>query len=510
MAAPTLAELAQAAADADGPRFAAPRKSETGGVDPLGLRQINFDLMDRVLPGINNVARHLRPFVVTAWAWRRAATCGLQAGHAKLPVDLLRDFVDRVEVIYAWSHFLKGKADLPGGDVLAPLVQSASYTFGGADWERRREVRSRSTGFMAAINYGPALRILGWIEPDPDGSGAMCACRTPTVQAALDAFEACIMDRVGHPAFSILGEVTVTAAEARAWLDGWAMDRPTEAEKAAMRLALADPASSRERSAGISLMLAAVDGTGTTIQTLRRAMCEPPAAAPHTARLEPTRLAWRRMQVRQAFRLALEALLHWTTFALHGRPPRGTATLVEVFLGEVPDRPAEVTADEWLAGTDLTNPVDAMEALQGCLAAPGAAGLAAAITNALAFCLREAPAKAESFESSDRLPLARARREWLAWGKESASAFLRHVFESWVLAQHVYWAVGRGLADARAGGKTLLRLRVVLEEDGWTLAPGMPSAGPLPTADRLETAMSLARECGLVPAAFESAASAPS
>lgn len=71
-----------------------------------------------------------------------------------------------------------------------------------------------------------------------------------------------------------------------------------------------------------------------------------------------------------------------------------------------------------------------------------------------------------------------------------------------MLAQHVYWSVGRGLADARAQGKTLLRLKVVLDEGGWALAPGV-SAGsvPLPTADRLETMVTLASECGLLLAA---------
>jgi hypothetical protein len=76
--------------------------------------------------------------------------------------------------------------------------------------------------------------------------------------------------------------------------------------------------------------------------------------------------------------------------------------------------------------------------------------------------------------------------------------FVRHVFESWVLAQHVYWSVGRGLADARAQGKTLLRLRVILNEGGWTLAPGASrGSAPRPTPDRLQTMVSLALECGL-------------
>jgi hypothetical protein len=97
------------------------------------------------------------------------------------------------------------------------------------------------------------------------------------------------------------------------------------------------------------------------------------------------------------------------------------------------------------------------------------------------------------------LPLFRARREAEAWGKAPTKNFVRHILESWVLAQHVYWSVGRGLADARARGKTILRLKVVLEEGGWTLAPGA-SRGlpPVPTPDRLQTALSLATECGLL------------
>ena len=59
--------------------------------------------------------------------------------------------------------------------------------------------------------------------------------------------------------------------------------------------------------------------------------------------------------------------------------------------------------------------------------------------------------------------------------------------------------LGRGLADARARGKTLLRLKIVLDEGGWVLAPGV-SAGspPEPTPDRLQTMVELATECGLL------------
>lgn len=147
-----------------------------GGVDPLGLRQINFDLMDQVLPGLNNVARHIRPYVVVAWAWRRAAHIAEKSGDGRVKVDRLRDFVDRIEVIYAWSQFLRNpNADLPGRDVLASLLKIDKYVFGGDSWKKRRDTRENSTSFMAAINYGPALKTMGWIVAHSEERKVMLA-----------------------------------------------------------------------------------------------------------------------------------------------------------------------------------------------------------------------------------------------------------------------------------------------------------------------------------------------
>jgi len=65
----------------------------------------------------------------------------------------------------------------------------------------------------------------------------------------------------------------------------------------------------------------------------------------------------------------------------------------------------------------------------------------------------------------------------------------------------VYWSVGRGLADARARGKTILRLRVALEDGGWNLTSASARvSAPVPTPDRLKTALNLAKECELLPA----------
>ena len=140
MAQPSLADLTSAAAAAVEPSLVGAASPKLGGVDPLGLRQINFDLMDQVIPGLNNVARHIRPFIVVTWAWRRANQIANALGVANVPVDHLRDFVDRIEVIYAWSQFLRdSNADLPGRRVSEPIVRSDRWVFGGRAWRSFRK-----------------------------------------------------------------------------------------------------------------------------------------------------------------------------------------------------------------------------------------------------------------------------------------------------------------------------------------------------------------------------------
>ena len=95
MVTPKLEDLLANAAASDGPDFPPETSSRLGGVDPLGLRQLNFNIMDELLPGVNNVAKHVRPFVVIAWAWRRAGwsvgtASGLQIDSCGHPCGLRR------------------------------------------------------------------------------------------------------------------------------------------------------------------------------------------------------------------------------------------------------------------------------------------------------------------------------------------------------------------------------------------------------------------------------------
>ncbi len=498
MAQPSIADLAAAAAAADGPGFVTPGKTKFGGVDPLGLRQINFDLMDEVFPGLNNVARHIRPFVVVAWAWRRVLQRAQALGLNVIKQGQLQDFVDRIEVLYVLSQVLRDKdVDLPGRQYLGPWLKESEFAFGGAKWKKRREERAYSTALSAPINYGPGLKMLRWVMPHPEYPGVMMA--NPAASAALDALEEGLESVLDHDAFSVLGPVTVTRDQAKAWADLWPLDQVTDAEATVMRELLLGFTAPIGRRLGGRLMLAAsLHEHSTDAGRLRAAMAGPPSTFAPPPELVDIRNAWRRVQVRQLFRLSLEALFYWTMLNLEG-PPRSIDALVRDFLDQLP--PCGVSnAGAWISSLSRTGdgPTELIARIQQAFDEAKRADLPHSIAVGLAFCLTEAPQGESHPEQPERLPLARARKETSARAHTAVPDFMRHILESWVLAQHAYWSVGRGLADARAGGRMLLRLRVILDEGGWTLTPGAPIGGPpQPTPDRLQTAITLASECGL-------------
>jgi hypothetical protein len=498
MAQPSLADLTVAAAGTDGPSFPPASVPKFGGVDPLGLRQINFDIMDEILPGLNNVARHIRPFVVVAWAWRRANQLAQSKGLEKIPLDVLQDFVDRIEVIYVWSQLLKdSKADLPGRTVLAGLLKAKEWKFGGSNWQDRRKIREYSTALSAPINYGPGLKMLGWVQRHPKYPDIMIP--TEAAAPALDAFEARMSEHLEHPAFSKFGSVTVTKEEALDWADDWALNSVTKAEAQVMADMLFGNAAPQCRQLAGEMLFKSVDDAADAGR-LRSTAAGPPSKYSPPPRLQKTWEDFRRLQVRQLFRLSLEALFWWMLGNLEGRPKEIDAMVID-FLGEHPSSGKRPNAGDWLRTMTPTGvgPTEQITRIEQAMDNPDANDLAPAIVSSLAFCLREVSPGEKRSERQDRLPLWRAREEAAVRKEAPVEDFLRHIFESWILAQHVYWSVGRGLADARARGKTLLRLRAILDEGGWTLAPGASRGNPpVPTGDRLQTVVTLAQESGLI------------
>jgi hypothetical protein len=495
----TIAELSAAATAAVEPEFVTRANANFGGVDPLGMRQINFDLMDQVFPGLNNAARHIRPFVVVTWAWRRASQLAQATGASNISDDVLRDFVDRIEVLYVLSQLRHDKdSDLPGRQYLARWLMGSELTFSGPKWKKRRSERAYSTALSAPVAYGPGLKALGWLRPHPTFPTIMQPAQE--VAPALDALEAALRPALNHEAFSKLGSATVTDDLLSGWGELWSLNKVTRAEAEVMKKLLIGDAAPPGRRFGMHLMLAAsTHAKSIESSTLRAVMSGAPTKFRPVRELIDIRDMWRRVQVRQLFRLSLESVLYWMMLNLEG-PPRPIEALVDVFLSQLPAS-HDATAGEWLL--ELTSleggPTELINRIQQACDSENQVDLPYSIVLGLALCLTEPVEKEQVPQPVERLPLARARAEATARAEASVHEFMRHVFESWVLAQHGYWSVGRGLADARGGGHTLLRLRIILDEGGWTLTPGARVGNaPRPTPDRLDTAITLARECGLL------------
>lgn len=501
---PVLEDLIQAAAEANEPSLVIASDVQPGGVDPLGLRQINFNLMDKVLPGLNNVAEMLRPFVLMTWAWRRVRVIIERDKLGGATDEDMRDFVDRIEAIYAWSQFLNDPgARLPGGQALQGLLYGAedSYHFGGTEWTNRRDLRRTSTGLISPLNYGPGLRMMGWLVPA--GPPGVFQPNTE-LDAVLDEFEKGFSNILEHPAFDKLGPVTVDREEARGWGELWALSDLTSAERAAGFERLAGQQADKFRREGLELIqiaaqqVADAEDIDELVEAIRELMAAPAQSWLAASELTDRALAWRRVQVRQLFRLALEATFSWALQQLVDGP-QTTDMLADRF-ATGNDALTFERANEWLLGEEEDNPVPLLYELTDALATRDWQNAPPAIAKALRFCLSSASLDGlDPAEPRERLSLCRAVEEFESWSDCSPAQLIGKILEIWVIAQHTYWCVGRGLADARGNAKTLLRLRVVMDEGGWSLTPGaLVGAPPVATPDRLKTAYSLLQECGRI------------
>jgi hypothetical protein len=442
-----------------------------GGVDPLGLRQINFDLMNEVFPGLNNVARHIRPFTVVTWAWRRTISLALERG-AKLPVSVHEDFVARIEVAFVWSmlqYYESADIDLPGKQRISSIWGDAkSIKFGDDAWNDFVTARRNSTALTAAINYGPGLRALGFLVDDLDQPRV----RIPgaATDSVLDAFEARLRPILNHKVFRGWDACTLKRSTAEEWAEIWDMDDLLVEEREAMGDRLIGERASLNRRGGFKLLtqsLAEVDVEGD--DSARHEMYEN-----DDAEVGDEVLLWRRIQVRQAFRLALETLFEWIIAEIDGGT-LNTKALAERLLKQSQSDP-DVGAFKWFQSlaSDGATPVEAMDNLQACF--PTGEGIGVAALKALAVAVMCDPVLFDRSERRERLPIAQAAADLARYADESPERFVEHVIESWVIAQHTYWSVGRGLADARAGGR---HLKVCAPDNDFSDITGTDAIKPL-------------------------------
>lgn len=523
-------------ATAPGARLVTKLALKDGGVDPLGLRQINLDLMDRAIPGINNTTVFIRPYAFMAWAWWKTNDLLSNGGREDIDSVAAKDFVMRLEVIYAWSHMLAGGRDLPGMAVLRscmPMEGGGPFTFKGANWETVKKKRQASTSIMDAIQYGPSIKALGYLEQT-----SVIGVFRPTEQVmpAVRAIDA-IVSRSAICHMVEPGVGTFRPEEVECLNDALPPSEPSNEERDVFRR-LFEPGRETgrtdftRRNDTLALVLEAIDATpdGLTVPELRTVLASGVLpggralvrAGSNDTGLLTTWLLMSSLQVRQLQRLALESMLVWIEVMI--RTNGGSAStdaLVAMALRQAED------FDNDLAGPTVGDLLTTLAQRCEDRGWPSAAATGetnfVALSNRLSLAQRGGPGSYETIPGlalsalgyvqamyaalkqegaddgrlgelggrSDRFPISLQHRRLLSLTEATVETLWRELIETWVIGQHVRWSVARN-------GDGTQRLRLALGDSGW-LSVHKRLSGPFgPTPDRLLSALSLAAQCSMI------------
>jgi hypothetical protein len=229
-------------------------------------------------------------------------------------------------------------------------------------------------------------------------------------------------------------------------------------------------------------------------------------------------LRWVVLQTRQSQRLAMEGLLCWLETLLV-RDYRDTEAIAQETLKAIKDhdaifppfKPAHIlqiiqeqakTLDHILTSAGSKSDLDLFHLMQEIVETTKPSKRS---TRLAPLCLRtlflcavltdllqsEAIAKSETQRgASERLSLSFWTSRLVAWSHLELGDFLRQLYETLILSQHFT------VAARRFDGQSQ-RLRISIEENGLELLarkPLVPSLAP----DRLNTALSLMHDCGLI------------
>src|ERR1051326_6665260 len=85
-----------------------------GGVDYLGLRQVNLDLMAEYIPSINNATYWIRPYSVICWIYWKFYRLMQDKGVDSPSEAQMIQFKEKVETIFLWGHQLEKRRGIPG------------------------------------------------------------------------------------------------------------------------------------------------------------------------------------------------------------------------------------------------------------------------------------------------------------------------------------------------------------------------------------------------------------
>ncbi len=521
-----LADIDKLFDDGGGVRVVAVLEVQESGVDPIGLRQVNLDIMDNVTPGINNVIQHVRYYTFVAWAAWKAST---QAAHEGVDdPQVIADLMERYEALYAWSHLLDGRP-FRGATTLRQTIartpEGEAFRFEGEVWDKYKRTR---TNIMAPTEYGPSIKALRYLSLDE-------AIVTKQVMPAVMDFEARVQE-VLSPHLLAVAPPSVKASEIEEFAKELSVEDPSDAERAVFRMMfheigsdeLASPAM-RRRKGTIDYLIGVLKEMGpSTLDEIRKRFVVnrlPAGIMGDVEHATQSAIMLAYLQARQLQRLAAEAMLLWTERVLteesEGGAPRPIPTeeLVSradaaaanlddtyrasetvggyfasvVAMGEDSGWPASA-ARTGTAVVDLT--ASLREAQQkDPTRIPGLAVRSFAVAKAVsdALTLVDLPQASQRVIDGrpDRLPMSLMSTRLEAISERPRASMWAEIIEGWVIGQHVHWSAVRG-----RDGKH--RLRIGLEEAGWMRVRKRATGNFFPTPDRLFTMLALGASCGLI------------
>ncbi len=513
----------------DQPFFLPPRVSENSGVDFLGLRQANLDMMAEMIPSLNNVTDFIRPFSLMAWVfWKFHELC-VDAGIDEPSREDIDCFREKIEVLFSWGaslHEISGR--IPGTGATPPSPSSdGQLPLSFKDWKR---VQS-STSLIAALWYGPASKVvtgLGFLMPLPGRTGFFRVTGVGIHLAkALDS-RLCEDQERYERLLATLEPRTASQDDAIALWQIWWPENLTSGECDAFASALYDnnevgnlKTLLGKRSTTLALAIHHIGNCSSPLSAsdVRQGMAlsSTPQGSPYTLpeRLTETRNNWLTLQMRQLQRLSMECLLSWCEArildddihdtvimaqnfsdtwdgALHGL--EGCET-VGAMIGSLADQAGNI--EEFIDAVrdgGLANPFQLMATIQSLFrerdsefAQYAFAGILLCVVFAGVI---DEGARLARQGGAQRISLENLRRRMIGLGSASVREAFQYVLEAMIISQHLSIAVNR--FDGRNQ-----RLRLTIEETGLEVLVDEPWA-PSVTGDRLPTLLSIATQSGLI------------
>lgn len=508
---------------ADEPFFVTPYKDQPGGVDFLGLRQVNLDLMYQFLPGINNVTQYVRPYSVMCWvAWAFHQNM-MQRGEDETTREEYVRFRERVELLFGWGHQLEGTS--------RGMVGSTSKSPGPAGGRAPLDFDAwgRNVSWLDAVNYGPSLKVdngLGFLIQAKPG---IFAATTKGVELA-EVLDARLRDLDGY---GVLRGQTATAPEtvARSLKQGWDIEKPSARERKLFQNALFDetaigsPNPLGHRSSAISLIRFVLERHKMPVsasqlrQSLGQGSTDKGKLLAIPAPLVTHHHLWVALQVRQVQRLAMEAFFSWIEKEVLFEGVRDSLALAkkaavsfsESEFSDGSTTPGHVIAKLnriakstkrllWNGASEDSIDMFALSARLQQAIYGSDEGLCPLSVHLLLLVSAITDELKEAGVAKDVLDLGGAPRvslsHWANYIDRQKEKIFPHFFlnfiETYMLSQHFGTATRRYQTGKQ-------RLRLTIEENGLTPMISQNELWfPSPAPDRIETMLALLADCGML------------